>query len=160
MTMSISGFAITSRASATTFACSPTTERARTVSRSATIVISIPRPARRRISSWLRRSTLKVPLPTVPMPNRPTCIGFMACRFSKRVTFAVVFEEACDAADRVGQVVGVGQEHEPEMVGLQPVEAGPLHDQHLLLGEQFVGELLVVGDRVDLRVEAREHVQR
>jgi hypothetical protein len=37
----------------------------------------MPRPARRRISSWLRCSTLKVPLPTVPMPSRPTWMGFI-----------------------------------------------------------------------------------
>ena len=36
-----------------------------------------------------------------------------------------------------------------------PVEAGALHDQHLLLGQQFVGELLVVGDRYIFRVEPR-----
>jgi hypothetical protein len=27
------------------------------------------------ISSWLRRSTVKVPLPTVPKPKSPTLIG-------------------------------------------------------------------------------------
>jgi hypothetical protein len=43
------------------------------------MVISMPRPARRRISSWLRCSTLKVPLPTVPMPSRPT--GWMGFSF-------------------------------------------------------------------------------
>ena len=32
--------------------------------------------------------------------------------------------------------------------GVRPVEAGALHDQHLLLGQQLVGELLVVVDRV------------
>ncbi len=46
------------------------------------------------------------------------------------------------------------------MIRLAPVEAGALHDQHLLLRQQLVGELLVVGDRVQLRVEAREHVER
>ena len=62
----------TARASFTTCAAPPTTDCARLVSRSATTVISIPRPARRLISSWLRLSTLKTPLPTVPMPSRPT----------------------------------------------------------------------------------------
>src|SRR5262245_12461006 len=154
--MSMSGFAITSRASATTFARSPTMACARAVSRSATMVISMPRPARRRISSWLRCSTLNVPLPTVPMPSRPTCIAFMVLS-SVRVAFAVVREEAVDTADRLGEIVGVRQEHEAEMVRRAPVEAGALHDEHLLLGQQLVGELLVVLDRVDLRVQAREH---
>jgi hypothetical protein len=46
------------------------------------MVISMPRPARRWISSWLRLSTLKVPLPTVPMPKRPTLIGFIFIFFT------------------------------------------------------------------------------
>jgi hypothetical protein len=66
---------MTARPSATTCTSSPTMLRARSVSRSATMVISMPRPARRRISAWLRASTWKVPLPTVPMPSRPTWMG-------------------------------------------------------------------------------------
>jgi len=77
-TISISGLASTSRASPTTLTPEPTICCARAVSRSATMVISMPRPARRLISSWLRCSTLKVPLPTVPMPNRPTWIAFIS----------------------------------------------------------------------------------
>src|SRR5258705_11548992 len=163
MMMSMSGFAITSRASDTIFAWSPTTSLARAVSRSATIVISMPRPARRRISSWLRRSTLNVPLPTVPMPSRPTWMGFMvrmASVGSVSMTFSVVFEKARDATDRIGQVIGVRQEHETEVVGLRPVEAGALHDDHFFFGKQFIGELLVVGDGVHLRVELGKHVER
>ena len=38
---------------------------------------SISRPARRAISSRLRRSTSTVPPPTVPRPSRPTRIGFI-----------------------------------------------------------------------------------
>ena len=79
-TTSIEGSAITARASATTCTPSPTTLRARATSRSATMVISIARPARRRISSRLRCSTRKVPLPTVPMPSRPTWMGFMVTK--------------------------------------------------------------------------------
>ena len=74
--------------------------------------------------------------------------------------FAVAGQKALDARDGFGEVVDVGQEDDAEMVVGDPVEAGALHHQHLLLGQQFVGELLVVGDRVDLGVEAREHVQR
>ena len=73
---------------------------------------------------------------------------------------AVALEEARDAADGLAQVVLVGQEDQAEMVGMRPVEAGALHHQHLLLQQQFEDELLVVGDRVHLRVEAREQVQR
>src|ERR1700748_998868 len=87
--MSISGLAMISRPSATTLTPSPTMDRARSTSRSATIVISMARPARRRISSWLRVRTLYVPEPTVPMPSRPTWIAFIfisprvACSFGR-----------------------------------------------------------------------------
>src|ERR1700758_4950541 len=76
--MSMSGLAMTWRPSDTTLAWSPTMALARSTSRSATIVISMARPARRRISSWLRVRTLYVPEPTVPMPSRPTWIAFMS----------------------------------------------------------------------------------
>ena len=85
-TISMAGLAITWRASATTSAASPTMALARAVSRSATIAIRMPRPARRRISCWLRASTWKVPEPTVPMPSRPTWIGVIAV-----LAFAGVF---------------------------------------------------------------------
>jgi hypothetical protein len=35
----------------------------------------VPRPARRTISSWVRCKTVKTPLPTVPMPSKPTRMG-------------------------------------------------------------------------------------
>mmetsp|Transcript_12848 Transcript_12848/g.30055 ORF Transcript_12848/g.30055 Transcript_12848/m.30055 type:complete len:252 (-) Transcript_12848:3220-3975(-) len=73
---------------------------------------------------------------------------------------AVAGQETLDAADGLAQVIDIGQEDQAEVVVLGPVEAGALHDQHLLLGQQLVGELLVVGDRVDLGVQAREHVER
>src|SRR5437764_8678465 len=131
--MSISGLAITARASATTFVPLPTIACARAVSRSATIVISMPRPARRLISAWLRFRTLKTPLPTVPMPRRPTWIGFIPppdepplgrrtpprgaaeTRSAERggsfaMSLAIGVEEARDAVDRLAQVVLVRQD--------------------------------------------------
>jgi hypothetical protein len=74
--------------------------------------------------------------------------------------FAVVLEKFCDPADGFGQVVGIGQKHDTEVIGCRPIEAGALHDQHLLLREQVVGKLPVVGDRVDLGIEPRKHVER
>src|SRR5688572_12632216 len=65
------------KASATTRALFFTSDLAFRTSLSATCVILIARPARRRISSALRLSTSQVPPPTVPMPSRPTLIGFM-----------------------------------------------------------------------------------
>src|SRR5690606_25202247 len=76
------GLFTTSSASAVTCAASPTTALARATSLSATMVMRISQPARREISSLLRWSTLKVPLPTVPMPSNPTLIGFIAFLFS------------------------------------------------------------------------------
>src|SRR5258706_11401672 len=66
------------KASLTTRAPFFTIDEARFVSLSATFAILIARPARRWISSALRPSTSHTPLPTVPMPSRPTLIGRMA----------------------------------------------------------------------------------
>ena len=51
--------------------------RARSSVRVAIQVIRIGLPARRVISSSLRRSTSNTPLPTVPKPISPTCNGFI-----------------------------------------------------------------------------------
>src|SRR4051794_25348407 len=56
---------------------------------SATQAIRIARPARRWISSALRLSTSQVPPPTVPMPNRPTLMGFIFFQ-SRRQMFSHV----------------------------------------------------------------------
>ena len=77
ITMSMSGLATTSLPSATHRACPPVRRCARSRSLSATIAMRISRPARRWISSRLRASTVQVPPPTVPMPSRPTLIGFI-----------------------------------------------------------------------------------
>ncbi len=80
MTMSMSGCASTTLASLVRL--TPSTprvfSRATSSARSAIHVMRIGRPARRVISSSFRRSTVHVPLPTVPMPSRPTCSGFIA----------------------------------------------------------------------------------
>src|SRR5580765_3838860 len=165
MTMSMSGLAMTARASATTCTPSPTTDLARATSRSATMVISMPRPARRLISSWLRRNTWKVPLPTVPMPSRPTWMGFIRfVSLSKRaqaqspghalgVLGPISFEETRDAGNGLAQVFFVRQEHDSEMVRRGPIETRALDQHDLGLLEQFEEKLTVVLDRVDLGIE-------
>ena len=50
--------------------------------------------------------------------------------------FALVCKEPVDAADGLGQVVGIGQEHHPEMVRLDP-KIYPIADD-----QQFAYELL------------------
>ena len=82
-TMSMSGCARTTAASSVrlTPAAPRVSSRARSSARSAIHVMRIGRPARRAISSSLRRSTVHVPIPTVPMPSRPTCSGFI-CGFA------------------------------------------------------------------------------
>ncbi|MNT49442.1 hypothetical protein D3C72_1862970 [compost metagenome] len=47
------------------------------------------------------------------------------------MTLAVTFEEARNAPHGLGQVIGIGQEDDAEMVGRDPVEARALHDQDL-----------------------------
>src|SRR5690606_12357294 len=71
---------------------------------------------------------------------------------------AVGVEELADAADGLFQVVGVLEGDDAEVVGVRPVEAGPLDDEELLLFEEVEGEAHVVLDGVHLRVEAGEHV--
>src|SRR5262249_14555704 len=77
---------------------------------------------------------------------------------SRRVPAVVAIEEVRDAPERVGEQVGVGQEHDPEVIGLRPVEAGALHHEHLLLLQQLEDELLIVGDGIALRIEPREEI--
>src|SRR6266850_2694832 len=77
MTISTSGPRTTPKASSTTLALSFTMDLAFWTSLSATTAMRIARPARRWISSALRLSTSHVPPPTVPMPSRPTLMGFM-----------------------------------------------------------------------------------
>ena len=77
ITMSISGSRTTSNASAVTRALPPVSFLAFNVSLSATTLMRMSRPARREISSRLRASTAQVPPPTVPMPSKPTLIGFI-----------------------------------------------------------------------------------
>src|SRR3954470_9704237 len=56
---------------------------------SATTAIRIARPARRRISSALRLSTSQVPPPTVPMPSRPTLMGFIFLQPELQMAFHI-----------------------------------------------------------------------
>ena len=54
----------------------------------------------------------------------------------------------------------MGQEHDAEVLVVRVVEARALHQHHARGLQQFQEELAVVLDRVQLRVQAREHVQR
>ena len=77
ITISTSGSLTTANASSTTRQVPCVISLARTTSFSATTTIRIGRPARREISSALRDNTVNVPAPTVPIPSRPTFIGFI-----------------------------------------------------------------------------------
>src|SRR6267378_7856016 len=87
--MSIFGSHTSLNASPTTFAFFPVIFLARRTALSATCVIWIARPARRRISSALRLSTSQVPPPTVPMPSSPTLIGFISFQAELKVMLDV-----------------------------------------------------------------------
>src|SRR5574340_347220 len=162
--MSMSGLFTTAKASVVISRSGPASLRAFSRSRTAAIFTTISRPARRVISSALRRNTVGVPPPTGPKPNRPTLMGFISLSCPSQlltaVPFAVVFEEARNPADGFGEIVHIGQEHHPEMVGMRPVEAAALHQQDFFLKQQLKDEFLVVGDRVHLRVEPRKKVHR
>ncbi len=72
----------------------------------------------------------------------------------------VVSQEVRDASDRLGEILDPRQGHDAQMIGRGPVEARSLHDQDVLFAQQLQDELLIVLDRVDLRIQSREHVQR
>ena len=75
------------------------------------MVISMPRPARRRISSWLRLQDVEDAAADGADAQQADLDGFHV-----EWSLSVVFEEAGDAADRLAQVVFVRQEHDAEMV--------------------------------------------
>src|SRR5467141_1504977 len=87
--MSIRGSRTSLYASPMTFAFFPVIFLARRTALSATCVIWIARPARRRISSALRLSTSQVPPPTVPMPSSPTLIGIISVQAELKVMLDV-----------------------------------------------------------------------
>src|SRR6267378_7375558 len=87
--MSICGSRTSLNASPMTFAFFPVIFLARRTALSATCVIWIARPARRRISSALRLSTSQVPPPTVPVPSSPTLIGFISFQAELKVMLDV-----------------------------------------------------------------------
>ena len=72
------------------------------------------------------------------------------------MTPPVRLEEARDPSDRFFEIVLVREEDHAEVIRVRPVEARALHQQHVLRLEQLEDEGLVVLDRIDLRVEARE----
>src|SRR6185436_6883893 len=89
MTISTSLPRTTLKASSVTTAFPPVISLARCKALSATTVMRIARPARRWISSAFRLSTSQVPPPTVPIPRRPTLMGFMPVQPEKEVLLHV-----------------------------------------------------------------------
>lgn len=73
---------------------------------------------------------------------------------------AIAFQEVADASDGLFQVIESRQGNDPEVIRPGPVEGGALNDEQLLGKQQVEDELLVVVDRADLRVDAREGVER
>src|SRR5574343_259091 len=76
------------------------------------------------------------------------------------VALAIIFKEAGDTADGLLEVILMRQENQTEMIWVRPIEARPLNQQDLFFLQQFTDELLIVLDRVNLRLKLREHVQR
>ena len=72
---------------------------------------------------------------------------------------AVVRKELGDAVDRVAKLPFIGKEDHAEVVGLRPVEARALNEDNVRGFKKLLKELAVVLDRIDIRVESREHVE-
>src|SRR4029077_5842490 len=130
----------------------PTTRRAFATSRTATPTISMPRPARRLISSWLRRSVSKVPRPTVPSPSKPTFIGFIRAspvRTGQPRRLAsgspghqrVAPEHVAYPAHRLSDSVLVLDQGEAHVRVAIVAETDSGRDGNLGLGEQLLGKL-------------------
>src|SRR5699024_7013955 len=67
---------------------------------------------------------------------------------------AQLAQELADPADRFLEGLRIGQGDQPEVVGFGPVESRAVRDQEVFGAQQVDHELLVVGDRVDLGVQA------
>ena len=78
---------------------------------------------------------------------------------SGAVAFSPALEKLGHAVDGLAQIVLVRQEHDAEVLVVRVVEPGALHQHHARFLQQLQEHLLVVLDRVHLRVELREHVQ-
>src|SRR5688500_2991812 len=119
------------------------------------------------------------------MPNRPTLIGFISWVITKfsdisgisaegplfvfssvllpifrsgsgSMPLAVPLQEFRDAPDRFGKIIAVRQKYRAKVVRLRPVEAAALHQQHLLFDQQIQDKLLIVLDRIQLRIKTRK----
>ncbi|GIX25320.1 MAG: hypothetical protein KatS3mg122_2551 [Caldimonas sp.] len=75
-TMSTCGSVATASRSSLIVRSAPRAARALAGLRAPTRVTTMPRPARRWISAWLRANTLTTPVATTPAPSRPRRIGF------------------------------------------------------------------------------------
>src|SRR5206468_9356582 len=105
--------------------------RARSSVRVAIHVMRIGRPARRVISSSLRRRTSNTPLPTVPNPIRPTCSGFMAIDVSQQ---PIPAKHLLDPPYRLPRSRLVLDHREAHVAIAELAEADPRRDRHLRLG--------------------------
>src|SRR5438045_5228081 len=103
-----------------------------------TQVMRIGRPALRSISSPLRASTVHTPRPTVPMPSKPTWIGFTNGRRSSETVFA---EHLLDAANRLTRARLVLDHCEAHMIVAVFAEADAGRHRNLRPREQLLGEL-------------------
>src|SRR5665811_573243 len=64
----------------------------------------------------------------------------------------VTAEEIAESFDRLGQIARPGQRDDAQVVGVGPVETGPLRQQDLFGQQQIEDELLIVLDLIDLGV--------
>ena len=67
-------------------------------------------------------------------------------------------KKLADALQGRRQILLPGQKHQPQMVGVGPVEAAALNHQNALLNQQIQHQLLVIVDGIHRRVQAREQI--
>ena len=76
------------------------------------------------------------------------------------MSFSIVLEKSCNARKSKFQVAFPRKENHSEVIRVEPVETSTLDDQDSFLLQEIAGELLIVSDRVNVRIESRKHIER
>ena len=76
------------------------------------------------------------------------------------VTLSVMLQKVGNTSYRLGEVITIRQEYDSYMVRVGPIEAAPLYQQNPLLNEQVQYELLIILDRVHLRIKTWKEIHR
>ena len=72
----------------------------------------------------------------------------------------IAIKEMGNTTNGCRQIVCVRQKDHAEVIRGWTVEAGTLHDQYALFGQQVISKLLIVFDRIHFWIKTGKHIQR